>query len=330
MNSDPYYIDPLFFEREKEKNEIRGAGNRTAAAFLIMTAIMVFWSYPLFILAKKFNLETCFLTWIKDDTLVNVFQIIISSVAFIFPYVFLAKIFKIKINDALQLKPIKQKKQATALILIGLSVCSFINIVTTFAGNLFENMGFSYEANINSANPNNIFGIILTFIATAVTPAIVEEFAMRGILLTALRKYGDAFAILISSVIFGLMHGNFEQIPFAFMLGIYLGFITVKTSSILPAMLLHFLNNALSVVMGYLSESLKISGVQLQYPVYFLLLFIPVFFGIYMLSKEKDFFELNTVKSVITEKTKIISFLTAPAMIVVWVAVMLEALFVYA
>lgn len=331
MNFDPYYVDPLFLRKENEKKEIRSAANRTAIAFLLMSAVMVFWSYPVLSLATSLGFEKALFVWIKDDALINVFQIIISSVAFIFPYLLLSKLFNLKLNDAIAVNPIKDKKQFLSLMLIGISVCGFVNTLTSFAGYLLENMGFHYEANIHNENPNNLMGFLLSVIATAITPAVVEEFAMRGVLLSGLRRFGDGFAILISSVIFGLMHGNFEQIPFAFPLGLYLGFITVKMGSIVPAVILHFLNNFLSIVMSYLSDTLGYAARQISFPLYFLLLLVPGFIGISMLKNEKDtFFKLDKVESALSEKSKIVTFLTAPSMILVWAAVILESLFVYA
>ena len=75
---------------------------------------------------------------------------------------------------------------------------------------------------------------------TAIVPAVFEEFAFRGVVLNKLRKFGDSYAIIMSAVLFGLMHGNLSQIPFAFILGLVIGFIAVKTNSIIPGILIHF------------------------------------------------------------------------------------------
>ena len=98
-------------------------------------------------------------------------------------------------------------------------------------------------------NPQSL-GIAL--LCTAAAPAFIEEFAFRGVTLSILRKFGDMPAIIITALLFGLMHGNFVQIPFAFGIGLALGLITVITDSIWPAVAVHFANNAIAVTFEYL------------------------------------------------------------------------------
>ena len=83
----------------------------------------------------------------------------------------------------------------------------------------FESFGFNYEVS-QTESPDGILGFMLTFIAIAVVPPLVEEFACRGLILGSLQKFGNGFAIVCSAILFGLMHGNFRQIPFAFLIGI--------------------------------------------------------------------------------------------------------------
>ena len=85
-------------------------------------------------------------------------------------------------------------------------------------------------------------------ICSAVVPALVEEFAFRGMVLGALRKFGDWPAILISSLIFAVFHGNFIQIPFAFIVGIGLGIVVVISGSIWTSVFVHFLINAYALI----------------------------------------------------------------------------------
>src|SRR5262249_4792921 len=78
----------------------------------------------------------------------------------------------------------------------------------------------------------------------ALLAAMCEEIAFRGFILTGLRQRFNAWtAILISSLLFALYHMNvFQALP-AFVLGVVLAILTVRSESVLPSMLLHFLNN---------------------------------------------------------------------------------------
>ena len=99
--------------------------------------------------------------------------------------------------------------------------------------------------------PQTVAGIILYFIMIAFLPAIFEEWAFRGVLLRALLPYGQTFALVVSSVIFGLMHVNPPQAAFATCFGIVAGFIYIKTGSIWYGALIHLLNNAYTVFTAY-------------------------------------------------------------------------------
>lgn len=71
---------------------------------------------------------------------------------------------------------------------------------------------------------------------------IVEEIVFRGLVLRGLEKYGRRFAIVISALLFGAFHGNLVQSPYAFLVGLVLGYVASEYS-IFWAMVLHMLNN---------------------------------------------------------------------------------------
>ncbi len=84
------------------------------------------------------------------------------------------------------------------------------------------------------------------YVLIVVCPAIGEELLFRGVIANGLREYGKGKAVIISALAFTLMHTNPLQTVYQLFLGILLGLIYVETKSILPCMLLHGLNNALS------------------------------------------------------------------------------------
>lgn len=94
--------------------------------------------------------------------------------------------------------------------------------------------------------PNH--SLVLQFITMALVPAFCEEFLFRGVILSNLMPYGKGLAIIVSSVFFGLMHGNFYQFLYTAAAGIMLGTIYVVTDSIWCPVLMHMINNALSVL----------------------------------------------------------------------------------
>ncbi len=86
------------------------------------------------------------------------------------------------------------------------------------------------------------------YVLIGVLPAFCEEFAFRGVLLHALHKrMGPTLLICVTAVIFGLFHLNYFRVfPTAF-LGLLMGFLTLATGSLWPAVLVHLGNNSLAV-----------------------------------------------------------------------------------
>lgn len=107
---------------------------------------------------------------------------------------------------------------------------------------------------------NTPTSLLLNIVVMAVLPAMLEELLFRGCVLRVLRPYGDWFAIVVSAVLFGLMHGNIIQIPFALVVGIALGWLYVTTENIWLPIAVHFANNLLSVLMEYALMQLDETG----------------------------------------------------------------------
>lgn len=133
----------------------------------------------------------------------------------------------------------------------------FTGLFSTFVDILF---GIEFTQPDDVSDYNSAIGIFSSVFATAVVPAFVEEFAIRGVVLQSLRKYGDKFAILMSSLVFALMHGNMIQIPFAFIAGLALGYAAVKTGSLWTGIIIHFINNSMAVLSMISVERLSAKG----------------------------------------------------------------------
>ena len=96
----------------------------------------------------------------------------------------------------------------------------------------------------------------LLLLVFAVTPAICEELAFRGFILSGLARGGRlAIAVGISSVMFGIIHMIPQQAFNAALLGLVLGLLAIYSRSLFPAMAFHFCNNALATF--YSAETSK-------------------------------------------------------------------------
>ncbi len=137
--------------------------------------------------------------------------------------------------------------KAVLLILIGFGGCYLANIVTSFLAAFGEAIGI-YSSYSALEDPSSIFDIFIMFLGTAIIPPLVEEYAIRGVVMQNLRRYGNGFAIIASALIFGILHGNAVQIPFAFMCGLFLGYAVIASESIWTGVIIHLLTNAMSCV----------------------------------------------------------------------------------
>jgi sodium transport system permease protein len=84
----------------------------------------------------------------------------------------------------------------------------------------------------------------------AVLPAVCEELAFRGFILSGFRHLGHKWrAIIYTAVFFGLTHQILQQSLVACLVGIVIGYLAVQSNSIFPGMLFHVVNNSLAVIM---------------------------------------------------------------------------------
>lgn len=99
---------------------------------------------------------------------------------------------------------------------------------------------------------SNPFGVV----SIVVLAPIVEELLFRGAIQGYLmRKYGNPYwCIVLSSLIFSIVHANPAQIPFAFVLGMALGWMYYLTGSLVPSVLMHFVNNGSAVLLAYIYD----------------------------------------------------------------------------
>jgi len=96
----------------------------------------------------------------------------------------------------------------------------------------------------------------LLLIVVAVVPAICEELAFRGFILSGLRHSGHKWrAIVISSLFFGASHTILQQSLIASVLGMVLAFLAVQTGSLAPSILFHLAHNGLGLFLG--SETMR-------------------------------------------------------------------------
>ena len=108
-------------------------------------------------------------------------------------------------------------------------------------------------------HPNMVYAVVL-FLMMVIAAPIFEEFLCRGILYDALKTYGDGIAIIVTSILFGLMHGSFYMLPYTTAIGFALGYVRYATGSLWAVTVLHALLNVVSAGVIFLMSLTNIYG----------------------------------------------------------------------
>ncbi|MCX7922780.1 MAG: CPBP family intramembrane metalloprotease [Clostridia bacterium] len=107
--------------------------------------------------------------------------------------------------------------------------------------------------------------LLINILVIGGSAGICEEILFRGTIQRGFERLGVVRAILITSLLFGLMHVDFQKLLGTFLLGALIGFIVYRTNSIYSGILAHFTNNSLAVILSFaalkLQQLFKNSGV---------------------------------------------------------------------
>lgn len=137
---------------------------------------------------------------------------------------------------------------------IGMGISISIGIIVSLLNEGLSFFGWSMSTPDFSLQTDYSYNLIL-LVSTCVIAPIFEELLFRGLILQTLRRHGNVFAIVVTSLLFALMHGNIPQAVPVFFLSLVLCFAVIKTESLWTGVAIHFLNNAISVsVSGFLNN----------------------------------------------------------------------------
>ncbi len=148
---------------------------------------------------------------------------------------------------------------SAVLIFIGINF-SLSNLNSYFVSAL-EGLGLEVASPmLPSKSGLNVF---LSIINVCVLPALVEEYAFRGILVNSLKSTGNLFAIISSGILFSLFHMSPAQTIYQFLVGALYSTIILYGGNILYVIVMHFLNN-FYIVLNYYFFGFEMVG-AMQY-----------------------------------------------------------------
>jgi len=192
---------------------------------------------------------------ILGDTIYSI--IIQIGVLFLLPFLLYSIVLKIKPKYVFEHCNYSKINITVVFISIFLGVlCFIINIaVSSLFNGMLAFSGYNFGKGVAvSSDYYSIGNFFLQMFLVAVLPAVCEEFLHRGILLQGIKHIGFKKAIVISSLLFALLHFNIQQVSYAFVVGLIMGFVSVVAKNIYPAMIIHFMNNGIATYLEFAEQ----------------------------------------------------------------------------
>ncbi len=234
-------------ENEKEYKKLVGKIGLTMIFFIVLINVLSV------IAAVIVEIFAPFMSEMGATVIEGILNIIVYLASFMLPVGFFHLLYGKKHPRDMFLQVSLPGKMTFIYVFAGISVILAAAYINSYLISFFDFSRFSDEV-LWESNLSSSYNIVLLFISTALVPAFCEEFLFRGMVLSNLLPYGKANAIIISAVLFGLMHQNAQQIFYATVAGIVLGYVYVVTKSIWVTTLMHFFNNFISVLQTVIYE----------------------------------------------------------------------------
>ena len=136
------------------------------------------------------------------------------------------------------------KKDISKYVVYG---CTFNLAITLIINLIPQSFMEKYNASVGLATTGNIW---LMIIATGIMGPIAEEITFRHFILQPNRKVSDRYAIIISALSFGIMHGNIIQGAYTFILGLFFAKEDLKENNLMPSLIMHMTINTSSVLIS--------------------------------------------------------------------------------
>ncbi len=335
-NSNPYgyynygaYANSDYFkkieQRKKETKEIRKIGKNCGMGALAYLVFAYGTAFLLSLLSRIFpSLNAIF----YDTTATFAFDAVTSVLSLGLPFLIIYLIFRgKKLIGSLPYEKPQNRESAVYLTMLCVPVMVFSSLLINYISAIVQTiLGVEFNSNIGDTKTTGLVGILTVCISIAIVPATIEEFVVRGVTMQPLRKYGDKFAIIMSAIFFAVMHGNMLQLPYTFVGGLILGYLAIKTKSMWPPMVLHFVNNFYSAVVLIVSDNFGDSAGNIATYIIWALFVVSGIVGFTGYMKNREGASLSKGESVLNTKEKIIAFVKNGPMIIMIIVFIAMAL----
>lgn len=186
-----------------------------------------------------------------NDTGYEVLYSLTYGLAYLLSFLIPALVLRLTLKEDIYPKgyrAARTSKGAGLWVLFILGTVYCCALLNSYLMNFF--FGFFGQPNMElfETTFNGVHSVLLEVLTMAIIPGICEEVLFRGVFLKRLLPFGKNLAVVISALFFALMHQMPLQFLYTFSAGLMLGYLYVYTGSVWWGVLVHTLNNALSVL----------------------------------------------------------------------------------
>ncbi len=147
----------------------------------------------------------------------------------------------------------KELKKTLEICIASVILVNFL-LVYIFPNFIDGNMPDAIKRSFDSITNSNPFLILLT---VGILAPVAEEILFRGAIYNLIKdKFNKFAAVIVSAILFAVIHMNLYQASYALIIGLFMGFIIMKTGSLWLTIIFHIAYNTLSVIYGSLNPKL--------------------------------------------------------------------------
>ncbi len=192
------------------------------------------------------------LTWLKPEWLENS-NVVLFVLSFVPIYAVGMPLIILLMKKNVPAKAPEQHSMKVGQFLLAVMMCYCLMILGNLVGTVITTLigfvkgGAVDNVLLSAVGDTNMF---LTVLYTVIAAPFAEEFIFRKLIVDSTVRYGQGVSIVLSGLMFGLFHGNLNQFAYAFLMGMFLAFLYVKTGKLKYTIGIHMIVNFVGSVIG--------------------------------------------------------------------------------
>ncbi len=139
------------------------------------------------------------------------------------------------------------------LMIFGLPVVGVLNAIVM----LIIRLSFGRNLSVPRLDISDLPTLAVAILVVGISAAVCEEIMFRGLISKGYEKLGVTGSLILTSVLFGILHRDIQKGVGVILLGGLIGFIVYRTKSIYIGMVAHFTNNTIAVLLTYAAANLN-------------------------------------------------------------------------